>query len=115
MAHLFIPISTTAATVNITSATQTLPFGNTFQSGSFQYKAVGFNSADATIKLQCSNVPTPSVDGDWKDVVDSEKTIASGDSTDYFILSNTAMLHYRVVFTKNTNSAGTIANYLNFN
>lgn len=115
MAHFFIPIPQQAATADITSGTQTLPFGNTFQSGSFQYKAIGFNTADATIRLQGSDVPNPSSDDDWVEITDSTKQIASGNSTDYFVIANAAMLHYRVKFSHGTNSAGQIANYLNFN
>lgn len=114
MAYLIIPIQSTSATVNITSGVQTLSDGNTYQSASLQYIATGFNSADATLKLQASNVHNPT-ENDWVDIVDSTKTIASGTSTDYFVLSNIAMKNFRVVYTKNTNSAGTIAVYLNFN
>jgi hypothetical protein len=114
MAHLIIPIQSTAATVDITSSAQQLADGNSYQSASLQYIATGFNTADATIKLQASNVHTPTAN-DWVDIVDSTKTIASGTSTDYFILSNIAMKNFRVVFAKGTNSAGTIAVYLNFN
>jgi hypothetical protein len=114
MAHLIIPIPSQAATANVTSDTQTLAENNSYQNASFQYVATDFDAADATVKLQSSNVPSPG-STDWVDVVDSTKTIASGDSTDYFILSNISMKHYRVVFTKNTNAAGTIAVYINFN
>lgn len=114
MAYLIIPIPTRAATADYTSNTQSLDENNRYQNGSFQYVATGFNTADATIKLQSSNVPNPG-SGDWIDVTDSTLTIASGTSNGYFILEKIAMKHYRVVFAHGTNSAGTIANYINFN
>lgn len=114
MAKLFIPIPTQAATGNITSDSQELGESNSFQNASLQYNAVDFDAADATLKLQGCNDNQAGA-GNWMDITDSTITIASGDSSAYLIIANVAMKYYRVVYTKNTNAAGTINVLINFN
>ena len=114
MAKLFIPIPTQAATGDITSSSQELGESNSFQNASLQYVATGLNTADATVKLQGCNDNQAGA-GNWMDITDSTVTLASGSSAAYLIIANVAMKYYRVVFSKGTNSAGTINVLINFN
>jgi hypothetical protein len=71
---------------------------------SFQVNSTGFNQATATVKLQHSNDNT-----NWNDVTDGSLTIASGTASAVLTpVVSLAMRYYRVVYTPNTNTAGTI-------
>lgn len=71
---------------------------------SFQVNSTSFNSATATAKLQHSNDNT-----NWFDVTDGSVTIATGTSQTVLTpVVSLAMRYYRVVYTPNSNTAGTI-------
>lgn len=97
--------TTQAATANINSeVVDTDNKGLKVGTLSFFVNSASFNAADATVKLQHSNDAT-----NWLDVTDGSITIASG--TNSAVLTpvvDLAMRYYRVVYTKNSNSAGTI-------
>ena len=66
--------------------------------------SASFNSADATVVLQMSNNNST-----WENVVDGSLTIATGSATQSLTpVTYLAMRYYRVVYTPNTNTAGTI-------
>lgn len=76
---------------------------------SFTANTTGFNQADATVKIQHSNDKT-----NWTDVTDGSITIASGTASQTLTpITNLGVRYYRIVYTKNTNSAGTITVILN--
>lgn len=96
----------TVATNNITSDPQP---GMSFNWAALQLIAVNFNTADATIKLQ------DSIDGlNWNDVDGATITIASGGSSNIIRYTNFATGYIRAVFSKGTNSAGTLSAILFF-
>jgi len=72
----------------------------------FQVNSVGFNAADATVKIQASNTLTA---GDFIDVTDGSITIATGTAVANLTpIIYLAMRYYRIVYTKVSNTAGTI-------
>jgi len=73
---------------------------------SIQYVANGFNAADATLKFYGTNFPD--TEANWVELPSSSQTIASGTSTGSVGLSTYQLLTLRVLYTPNTNSAGTI-------
>lgn len=78
-----------------------------------QVIATGLNSADATVKIQHAMID---LDAAYQDITDATLTIASG--TSYPVLSpitNIGSTYYRAVYTKNTNSAGTVTVIFSFN
>jgi hypothetical protein len=105
-------IDAQVATANITSnsvdmdgtPTKTLNLG-------VQVNATSLNSADAVVKVQHSNDNV-----NFADVTDASLTLASGTSTQILSpITNIGSRYYRVVFTKNTNSAGSLTVIFNFN
>lgn len=104
-----------AATSNQTGAA--MDTGSLFiKAGNIGVQAVGagLNSADSTVTLQQSNDGT-----NWDYVYDSVGsvftiTMASGDSSQSQVLTNMALGFLRGVYTKNTNSAGTITVTFNY-
>lgn len=105
-------INAAAATANITSnaidmdgtPTKILNLG-------VQVIAVGLNSADATVKIQHSNDNV-----NFSDITDASITLASGSSAPILSpITNIGTRYYRAVFTKNTNSAGTLSVIFNLN
>lgn len=97
--------TTQSATANINSEViDTEYMGLRVGTLSMQVNATSFNASDATVKVQHSNDKT-----NWVDITDGSLTIASGTSTQ--ILAPVVYLsarYHRVVYTKNSNSAGTI-------
>lgn len=90
--------------------------GNFTKCGNIGLQAIGtgLNTSDSTVTLEQSN------DGvNWDDVYDSTGvvftlTMASGTTSQSQVLTNMAMAYLRGVYTKNTNSAGTISIIFNF-
>ena len=70
----------------------------------------GFNTADATIKVQHSLDNT-----NFDDIVDSTLVLASGSGSQTLLLTNRMCDYYKIVFDKGTNSAGTFTVNLSFN
>lgn len=103
-------INAQAATANINSETFDMDGQRSGRNLSFTANAVGFNGTDATVKLQHSND-----NSNWEDVTDGSKTIdATGTSSRNLTpVTSLAMRYYRIVYTKNSNSAGTITVILN--
>lgn len=105
-------INAVAATANINS--------NSFDIGGlpikcanlgWQVNAVNFNSADATVKIQHSQDAV-----NWADITDATLTIASGTSSQVQSpITNIGSTYYRAVYTKNTNSGGTVTVIFSFN
>lgn len=97
--------TTQVATSDITSLTiDTDNKGLRVGTLSFQVNSASFNAADATVKLQHSNDNT-----NWNDVTDGSITIASGTASAVLTpVVDLAMRYYRIVYTKNSNNAGTI-------
>lgn len=100
----------TVATANFTSSTFDMSLV-AFQLGNigFQINATGLSTADSTVKMQHSNDAT-----NWVDVDNSTLTLAAGTSTQTLLMINQSFVYYQVVYTKNTNSAGTIQSIVNF-
>lgn len=105
-------IDAQVATANINSEavstdgtpTKTLNIG-------WQVNAVGFNQATATVKLQHSNDNV-----NWADITDATLTLASGTSSQIQSpITNIGSKWLRAVYTKNTNSAGSLTVIFNFN
>jgi hypothetical protein len=102
MTHTIIPTQT--ATLNINSEAIDLNGYLVRQGIAFTANTASFNQADATVKIQMSNDNT-----NWENVTDGSITIASGTATQSLTpIVYPAMRYYRIVYTKNTNSAGTI-------
>lgn len=105
-------INTAAATADINSNSfniDTLPIR--CANIGWQVNAVGFNQATATVKIQHSQDAT-----NWADVLDATLTLASGTSSQVQSpITNIGSTYYRAVYTKNTNSAGTITVIFSFN
>ena len=77
----------------------------------FQVIAVGFDAADAVVKLMHSNDGT-----NFIDITGASLTIASGSSTPMSdIITNIGTTYYAVDFDEGTNSAGTVKVILSFN
>lgn len=102
--------TTQAATANITS--ETIDTDNKgLKVGTLSVTAVttGFNAADATVRLQHSNDNVTFENIDLNDSTVGLMTLASGAATKSLTpVTYLAMRYYRVVYTKNSNSAGTI-------
>lgn len=98
------------ATANINGETiDTMYMGLRGYHLSFSATSTGFNQADATVKLQHSNDAS-----NWADVTDGSVTMASGSATSVLTpVVDIAMRYYRCVFTKNTNSAGSVVVIVN--
>lgn len=97
--------TTQVATANINSETLDLA-GYKMNIGVLSFTAIttGFNSATATVKIQHSND-----NSNWEDVTDGSITIASGSAAQSLTpITYAGMRYYRIVYTKNSNSAGTI-------
>ena len=78
---------------------------------SFSVASTSFNAADATVKLQHSNT---NVSADFQDVTDGSITIATGTALQNLTpITNLGMRFYRIVYTKVSNTAGTITVILN--
>lgn len=102
-------INAQSATANINSETFDMDGQRAGRNMSFQVNATSFNTSDATVKMQHSND-----NSNWADITDASLTMASGTTSQ--ILAPITMLgsrFYRIVYTKNTNSAGTITVILN--
>ena len=102
--------TTAVATSNITSETLTLD-GKHIRVGTLSMCAIttGFNAADATVRLQHSPDGTNFANLDSTDSTVGLLTIASGSNTTVLTpVTFLAMGFYRAVYTKNSNSAGTI-------
>lgn len=102
-------INAQPATANINSETFDMDGQRSGRNLSFQVNATSFNASDATVKIQHSND-----NSNWADITDGSLTIASGTTSQ--ILTPISLLgarYYRIVYTKNTNSAGTITVILN--
>lgn len=71
---------------------------------SITVKSTSFNAADSTVVLQMSNN-----NSNWENVTDGSMTIATGSATQSLTpVTYLAMRYYRVVYTPNSNTAGTI-------
>lgn len=113
MTHQIIPSgngttsgpTTQAATSNINSEViDIMYYALKYGVMGIQVNTASFNAADATVKLQHSNDAT-----NWIDTTDGSITIASGtNSATLTPVTQLAMRYYRIVYTKNSNSAGTI-------
>jgi hypothetical protein len=113
MTHQLIPSgngttsgpTTQAATANINSEVfDIMCHTNIYGVMGVQVNTASFNAADATLKIQHSNDAT-----NWIDVTDGSITIASGtNSATLTPITQLAMRYYRAVYTKNSNTAGTI-------
>ena len=103
-------INAQSATANINSEAFDMDGQRAGRNMSFTANTTSFNAADATVKLQHSNDKT-----NWDDVENGSKTVdASGTSSRNLTpITNLAMRYYRIVYTKNSNSAGTITVLLN--
>ena len=102
-------INAQVATANINSETFDMNGQSAGRNMSFTANTTSFNAADATVKLQHSNDNT-----NWENVTDGSITIASGTATQSLTpITNIAMRYYRIVYTKNSNSAGTITVIIN--
>lgn len=102
-------INAQSATANINSETFDMDGQRSGRNLSFQVNATSFNASDATVKMQHSND-----NSNWTDLTDGSLTMASGTTSQ--ILTPITMLgarYYRIVYTKNSNSAGTITVILN--
>jgi hypothetical protein len=68
--------------------------------------AAGLNAANGAVKLQESN------DGaNWVDIAGATATLASGTSSNMLKVTAHTGIYIRVVYTKGSNSAGTIVGY----
>ena len=76
-------------------------------------KGASLNAATATVKLQGSNKKS-TTDSDWIDLTDSEITLAVTATAYGSPVIACAYAYVRVVYTKNTNSAGTLEAIVNF-
>jgi len=102
-------INAQSATANINSEAFDMDGQRAGRNMSFTANTTSFNQADATVKIQHSND-----NSNWADVTDGSITIASGTASQNLTpITNLAMRYYRIVYTKNTNSAGTITVILN--
>ena len=71
---------------------------------SFQFIAVGLNASTGVIKLQDSLD-----DINWNDITGASITVASGSNTNMIRYTAFTSSYVRAVWSKNTNSAGTIS------
>lgn len=101
--------STTVATSNQTS--NYVP--NNGNNVSLWVKGASLNAADSTIKLQGSNKPS-TTSTDWVDMDESIITIAATATAYGSGVLACPYAYVRAVYTKNTNSAGTIEAIINF-
>lgn len=109
MAFLQNIVPTRVATADYTSGSITLDDALRINNMSMHVIAASLNTADAAVKIQHSNDNT-----NWIDLTDGSVTLTS--STSFAIIAPfVAFKYYRVVFTKGTNSAGTVQIILNFN
>ena len=102
-------INGAVATANINSETFDMDGQRSGRNLSFQVNATSFNASDATVKMQHSND-----NSNWADITDASLTMASGTTSQ--ILAPISLLgsrYYRIMYTKNSNSAGTITVILN--
>jgi hypothetical protein len=107
--------SGTSATADFTTGIIELKDNLTINNMSIQVIGTGLSTTDSTIKLQQSNSKDTA---SFSDVLNSDNTsftITMSSSVMTGILTNVAFKYYRIVFTKNTNAAGTIQVLLNFN
>lgn len=102
-------INAQSATANINSEAFDMDGQRSGRNMSFQVNATSFNASDATVKIQHSND-----NSNWADVTDGSLTIASGTTSQVLTpITNLATRYYRIVYTKNSNSAGTITVIIN--
>lgn len=94
-----------AATANINgTAEDLLNHGSRKEKVAVQVVATGLNSADSVMKLQESNDGT-----NWADISGATATLASGASAPLIKATALVCRYIRAVYTKNTNSAGTVS------
>lgn len=104
-------IDEAVATANINSNSVDLNGYVVRQGMSFTANTTSFSAADATVKLQHSNDNT-----NWTDVTDGSITIASGTASQTLTpITLLGTRYLRIVYTKNTNAAGTITVIVNIN
>lgn len=72
---------------------------------SFQAIATGFDQADGEVKVQYSNIDE---DANYSDVPTLIQTLPSGDSQIHFDIVSVTHRYYRVVFTANSVTSGTL-------
>ncbi len=102
-------INARPATGNINSETFDMDGQRAGRNMSFTAQSTGFNSATATAKLQHSNDNV-----NWEDTTDGSLGMATGTASQSLTpITNLAMRYYRIVFTANSNSAGTVTVILN--
>lgn len=102
-------INAQVATANINSEAFDMDGQRAGRNMSFTVNSTSFNAADATVKIQHSND-----NSNWADVTDGSITIATGTASQSLTpITNLAMRFYRIVYTKVSNTAGTITVILN--
>jgi hypothetical protein len=115
MAFLQSPLNEQSASADATSGIITLQDNLSINNMSIQAIGTGLNATDSTVKLQQSNSMDTSSFSDVLDSNGSTYSLTMTSSVMTGILTNVAFKYYRVVFTKNTNTTGTITVLLNFN
>lgn len=105
---------TQSATANITSDGWDVSSKIRLGTGSVTVNSVGFNTADATVRIQHSNDGVNFENLDLTDASVGLMAIATGTATQTLTpITFIAVKYFRIVYTKNTNSAGTITVILN--
>lgn len=101
--------STTVATANQKSRA----IVNNGANASLWAKGTTLNQADSVVKLQGSN-KLSTTDSDWVDITDAEVTLAVTATAYGTPVIACCYAYVRAVYTKNTNSTGTIEAIINF-